>query len=55
MSTVHFNNMMGMTGMCESITAPMSTVHMMENMMPKLYKNPEAGPCPAVAGSTPKC
>ena len=55
MSTVHFNNMMGMTGMCESITAPMSTIHMMENMLPKLYKNPEAGPCSAVTGSTPRC
>ena len=55
MSTVHFSNMMGIAGMCESITAPMSTVTEMESMMPKLYKNPEAGPCPAVAGSTPKC
>ena len=54
-TTVHFENLMGMTGFCESIDAAPSTVSMMENMMPKLYKNPQPGPCPVVDGVKPKC
>ena len=37
--------MMGMTGMCESMTAPPAMIKQMEGMMPKLYKNPQDGPC----------
>ena len=45
MPEVHFNNMMGIKGMCQSIKGSQALINEMEKMMPKLYKDPQHGPC----------
>ena len=53
--TVHFNNLMGMKGMCQSIEGAASTVDEMHKFMPKIYKHQLPGPCTPVAGVEPHC
>ena len=45
METVHFDDLMGVKGMCESVTARTATIAQLEKALPKLYKDPKHGPC----------